>query len=202
MPCTRATIKRKAVAISAAGFLLALPGCQTVRLLTDQCDTEIIRVSWPVMITRGGQTNGFSLTGAVTESNIDPNQFRALRNVLVSGGGDVTNVVWTVNAFNINGGYIAMMHPAPLTTGQVEPVNLAWDGGGWGTITSPRPFAPTIAVRADNFTATSASGSMRVISGLPLTLAVDVTTSNGTGETMRIVGEAVFTYERLSTSCS
>lgn len=181
---------------------LACSGCATVDLITNQCDTEYIRVTWPATITRGSLTVTTTLQGAVTPGNIDATQFRNLKDALIDGDGNATNVVWTVDAFNVNGGYIALMHSAPATSGQTEAVSLAFDGGGWGTIASPRPFAPTIALRAENFNATSATGSITTVDPKPLKLRVDVTTSNAAGETIKVTGDAQFRYERVSSSCS
>ena len=189
--------------IAAAGLALLSGGCQTIEFLTDNCDEESVNVSWPATITRGNLTTNVTFTGTVSPGNIDPANFDLLRKVLVTGGVEIaTNVVWTVPAFNVNGGYIAFMHAAPLSTGQTEPVDLAFDGGGWGVVPAPRLFAPTIAVRAENFTATSATGSIVAVTGRPLRLRIDVTARNAANETMRLTGEAQFEYQKVSSSCS
>ena len=183
--------------------LLLTQSCETFDFLTDTCDEEFINVSWPATITRGNFTTNVTLTGAVSPGNIDPSNFNLLKQVLATGGVEIlTNVVWTVNAFNVNGGYIAFMHPAPLSTGQTEPVNLAWDGGGWGVVPSARVFAPTVAVRAENFNATTATGSITAVTGQPLRLRIDVTTQSASGETMRLQGEAQFEYRKVTSNCS
>ena len=90
-------------------------------------------MTWPATIVRGTSTTNVTLTGAVSPSNIDPGQFKLLRQLLVTDDQDITtNVVWTVSAFDVNGGYIAFQHPAPLSSGQIQAVNFAFDGGGWG----------------------------------------------------------------------
>ena len=189
--------------IAALSALFLTQSCQAFDFLTDNCDEESINVSWPATITRGNLTTNVTLTGGVAPGNIDPSNFNLLKQVLVTDGIEIlTNVVWTVNAFNVNGGYIAFMHPAPLSTGQTEPVNLAWDGGGWGVVPSPRVFAPTVAVRAESFNATTATGSIFAVTGRPLRLRIDVTTQNAAGETMRLQGEAQFEYRKVSSNCS
>lgn len=182
---------------------VSVNGCGSIEFLTDNCRSEAVLVSWPATITRGGAATVLPLAGAVTPGNIDPSDFDILKEVLATGGRElVTTVIWTVPAFEVNGGFIALMHPAPLAAGQIEPLNLAFDGGGWGEVEGNRPFAPAIAVRADNFTATSAAGSITAISSIPLRLRIDVTTRNAAGETMRISGDAQFRYEEKRTSCS
>ena len=189
--------------IAAVSLALLSGGCQTIDFLTDNCEEEFVTVTWPATIARGNLTTNVTLTGTVSPGNIDPANFDLLRKVLVTGGTEIlTNVVWTVPAFNVNGGYIAFMHAAPLSTGQTEPVDLAFDGGGWGVVPAPRLFAPTVAVRAENFTATSASGSIVAVTGRPLRLRIDVTARNVTNETMRLTGEAQFEYRRVSSNCS
>ena len=190
-------------AIAAVAAVLLSQGCQTLDFLTDNCESEFINVSWPATITRGNFTTNLTLTGTVSPGNIDPANFNLLKQVLVTGGVEIlTNVVWTVPAFNVNGGYIAFMHPAPLSTGQTEPVNLASDVGGWGVVPNARVFAPTIAVRAENFNATTATGSIVAVTGQPLRLRIDVTTQSATGETMRLTGEAQFEYRKVSSNCN
>ena len=206
-PTSRALkISRRRVASSALVALIVLPvGCSSVRLLTDNCTAESILVAWPATITRGSASTTVTLTGAVSPGNLDAARFGALRQLLITGGAaGSASVVWTVPAFEVNGGYVAIMHRAPLASGQTEPVNLAFDGGGWGVVSSrpDSPFPATIAVRAENFVATSASGLITAVVGLPLRLRIDVTARNAGNESMRLTGEAQFRYEQVRTSCS
>jgi hypothetical protein len=200
-----ALIELRHVAISALIASAVLPaGCASVQLLTDSCTAESILVSWRATITRGGASTTATLTGAVSPGNLDASRFNALRALLITGGAATASVVWTVPAFEVNGGYVAFMHRAPLASGQTEPVNLAFDGGGWGVVASrpDSPFSAAIAVRAENFTATSASGSITAVDGLPLRLRIDVAARNASNESMRFTGDAQFRYERARTSCS
>jgi hypothetical protein len=59
-----------------------------------------------------------------------------------------------------------------------------------------------IAVRADNFTATTATGSITANPGAPLRLRIDITARNAANETMRLTGDAQFRFEEVRTSCS
>lgn len=199
-------IARQRGARSALIALMALlSGCTSFNLLTDNCTAESILVAWPATITRGNTTSNVTLTGAVSPGNLDAARFNALRALLITGGTATSaSVVWTVPAFEVNGGYVAFMHRAPLASGQSEPVNLAFDGGGWGVVSSrpDSPFPATIAVRAESFVATSASGSITAVEGLPLRLRIDVTARNASNESMRLTGDAQFRYERARTSCS
>jgi hypothetical protein len=166
-------IARRRVANSVLIALAVLPaGCRSIEFLTDNCTAESVLVSWPATITRGNTSTTVTLTGAVSPGNIDPSQFSLLKELLTTGGGGASaSVVWTVPAFEVNGGYIAFLHKAPLTSGQTEPVDLAFDGGGWGIVSGRPEFPAVIAVRADNFVATSASGSITAIDGLPFDCA-------------------------------
>jgi hypothetical protein len=56
-------------------------------------------------------------------------------------------------------------------------------------------------VRADNFTGTSATGTITALDGSPLRLRIDVTTRNAAGETIRLTGEAGFHYEKVTKTC-
>ena len=187
----------------AASAPLLLGSCQTVDFLTDRCDTEFIRVTWPASITRGGNTTNVTLFQSVTESNIDPEDFRLLRDVLINGNTNRSaTVIWSVPAFDVNGGYIGVTHSAPLTATTSQEVNFAFDGGGWGATTASRVIQPAIAVRADNFNATAASGTITALSTSPLRLNIDITARDALNQTMRITGEARFQYERVDSSCS
>lgn len=187
----------------AAAAAVLFQACDAVDFLTDNCDSESITVTWPAVITRGGFTTNVTLIGTVAPGNIDQSQFNLLRQLIITGNADLTtNVVWTVPAFNVNGGYIAFQHAAPLSTGQTVPVNFAFDGGGWGIVTSPRPLDPIVAVRAENFSATSATGSITAVTGAPLKLRIDVTARNAAGEEMRLTGDATFEYRKVSSNCS
>lgn len=193
--------KRPVIALTAAA--LTINGCATIDFLTDNCRTEWVAVDWPVSITRNGTTTTVTLKGTVAPGNIDQSDFNILKEVLATGGRElVTNVIWSVPAFETNGGFIALMHPAPMAAGQSLPVELAFDGGGWGIPEGPRPFAPVLSVRADNFIATSATGSITAITSIPLKLRVDVTARSASGETIRIVGDAVFSYHVERDRCS
>ena len=187
----------------AASAPLILGSCQTVDFLTDRCDTEFIRVNWPATITRAGSTTNVILFQSITESNIDPEDFRLLRDVLINGNASrPATVIWSVPAFDINGGYIALTHSAPLTASTSQEVNFAFDGGGWGATTASRVIQPAVAVRADNFNATAASGTITAVDASPLRLNIDITARDALNQTMRITGEAQFKYEKVDSSCS
>jgi hypothetical protein len=182
---------------------LPLGGCQTIDFLTDNCKSEFIRVAWTAPITRGGVTSTVLLSGSVAPGNIDPAQFTIMKELLATGGREIAaNVIWSVPAFDTNGGFIALMHPAPMSTGQVHPVNLAFDGGGWGIVPSNREFAAVVSVRADNFLATTASGTITANNGIPLRLQMDITTRSASGETIHLGGEAIFSYAEVRDNCS
>ena len=187
--------------MAATAFLSA--GCTTIDFLTDNCTTEFVRVSWPATITRGTATTNVTLFGSVTPGNIDPTQFELFRDVVATGTrSNLTTIVWTVPAFEINGGYIAFTHTVPLSAGESDGVNFAWDGGGWGAAPATRAIPAAIAVRADNFNASTASGTITAISTRPLRLNIDVTVRNAANQTMRLTGEAQFEHESVRSSCS
>lgn len=183
--------------------VVALQGCYALEALGGRCDQEQLTVTFPVTITRGSSTTSRLLTYTLTDSNVDPAQFAQLRRSLVEGDASgAVNVTWTVPAFDTNGGMIAFTHQAPLANGETREVAAAFNGGGWGAETTGRLSFPTlVAVRADNFTATQASGSITVLGSSPLRLRIDVTTANDAGETIRITGEAGFHYDKVTVSC-
>ena len=190
-------------AILTATLLTSSQGCLALEFLGGRCTQEQLVVTWPSTITRNGLTVSTLLVSTVTPENIDATQFARLRDALVSGGTNgLANVTWTVPAFNVNGGYIAFTHAAPLTRGETQQVGVTFEGGGWGAQPVTAAFPPAISVRADNFTATSASGSITVLDSAPLRLQIDVTTRNAAGETMRLTGEAGFAYQKVTKTCT
>jgi hypothetical protein len=195
-----ASLRTFAIAVSTP---IILGSCQTVDFLTDRCDTEFIRVTWPATITRVGNTTNVTLFHSISESNIDAEDFRLLRDVLINGNTNRSaTVVWSVPAFDINGGYIGLTHSAPLAATESHEVSFAFDGGGWGATTASRVIEPAIAIRGDNFNATAASGTITALSTSPLRLNIDITARDALNQTMRVKGEAQFQYEKVDSSCS
>ena len=182
--------------------VLALQGCYALEALGGRCEQEQLTVTFPVTITRGSTTTSTLLTYTLTDSNVDPAQFARLRQLLVDNGASGTfNVTWTIPAFDTNGGMIAFTHTAPLTSGETQQIGGAFNGGGWGAEPVGSTTPPVVAVRADNFTATKASGSITVLAASPLRLRIDVTSGNDAGETIRITGEAGFHYDKVTVPC-
>jgi hypothetical protein len=82
-----------------------------VEALGPKCTQEQIVVTWHATITRGNSVTSPLLTTTLTQNNVDRAQFDALRQALTAGGGAGTyNVTWTIPAFYVNGGYIALAH--------------------------------------------------------------------------------------------
>jgi hypothetical protein len=182
--------------------VVALQGCYAFEALGGRCLQEQLTVTFPVTITRGSTTTSTLLTTTITPSNLDQTRFARLRQSLVEGTDtELFTVTWMVPAFDINGGMIAFTHTAPLSSGETQQVTGAFDGGGWGADPAARAILPAISVRADNFTATKASGSITVLNTAPLRLRIDVTTLNDAGETIRITGEAGFHYDKVTKPC-
>jgi hypothetical protein len=196
-------LSRTVFALSA---LAATQGCGHLgylEALTPQCIQEQIVVTWPVTITRGSTVTSRLLTSTLTQTNIDRAQFDALKQALTDGGGaGAYNVTWSVSAFDVNGGYIALSHVAPIATGDTQQIGGAFSGGGWGAQAIGTTVPPAVSVRADNFVATSASGSITSLASSPVRLRIDVTTSSASGETMRLTGDAGFSYSKVTAICN
>lgn len=190
-------------AVLGLSALTAMQGCVTLESLGPSCTQEQLVVTWPVTITRGTSVTTPLLTTTLTQSNIDRAQFDALRQVLTAGGGTSTNnVTWTIPAFDVNGGYIALAHAAPLATGETQQVGVAFSGGGWGAQSATAALPPAVAVRASNFIATSATGSITALATSPLRLRIDITTANAGGETIHLAGDAGFSYHKVEALCT
>ena len=191
----------------ALSVVIATQGCLkaavALEAIAPKCTQEQIVVTWPITMTRGSAVTTTLLTRTLTQNNIARAQFDALRQTLVDGGGTGTyNVTWTIPAFDVNGGYISLSHSAPLTSGETQQVGVVFSGGGWEAQPVTGAVQPAVAVRASNFVATAASGLLTAITGTPLRLAVDITTTNAAGETIRLGGEAGFSYHKVQALCS
>ncbi len=152
-------------------------------------------------IERNDTPQNENLTGVVAFTNV-PDQFAALRAILTEDPTQQTHgVVWTMPAFHTNGGGIAIALQAPLRAGEVLAVNSAFNGGGWGTTSLPAGVRAQASVRADNFVATSASGSIQILGVAPLRLRMDIETKDAANSTIRISGDASFKYVRERVTC-
>ncbi|HEX6574863.1 MAG TPA: hypothetical protein VF042_07805 [Gemmatimonadaceae bacterium] len=184
--------------------LMAAQGCSHIgalEALGGKCTQEQLTVTWPATITRGSSTTGALLVHTLTPSNVNQAQFNQLRQALVQGGDPLAyNVTWTVSAFETNGGYISFTHQAPLTSGASQQITSTFNGAGWGAAPfQPAPWA--VSMRADNFTATSATGTITALNSAPLRLRIDVTAQNNTGESIRVTGDAGFNYAKVTKPC-
>ena len=188
----------RALALSA---LITTQGCATVEFLGGRCTQEQLSVTWQATITRGSTVTNVLLVSTLTPANVGQNQFDALRAALTQGDQTRYNVTWGVDAFNVNGGFIAFTHGTPLSIGETQQVTTAFNGGGWGANAVATAPAPAVSVRADNFTATSATGTITALNVSPVRLRIDVTTSNAAGETIRLTGEAGFHYDKVTKPC-
>jgi hypothetical protein len=196
-------ISHLVLALSAAATTQGCLGAsRALEAIAPKCTQEQVVVTWPITITRGSLVTNSLQTATLTQTNIDRTQFDALRQALTEGGGAGTyNVTWTVSAFDVNGGYIALTHAAPLATGATQQVGVAFQGGGWGARPVSGPVAPAVAVRANDFVATTATGSITALASSPLRLRIDVTTANASGETIRLSGDAGFSYHKVVALC-
>lgn len=184
-------------------LLLALPGCSTYELLTDSCNVEYIELSWPVTIERGASSSNAVLFNRLSRSNVSIDQFDMLKRAFIAGENQTASAaVWSVSAFNVNGGYISLVHRVPLPAGETVPIVTAFEGGGWGTLTGRPSSSASAAVRAGTFTATTAKGTLLVLAASPLSLRVDLTATNQAGEDIRVRGDAAFSLRRETGSCT
>lgn len=181
--------------------LLGSQGCAALEFLGGRCTQEQLTVTWPATITRGSTVTNVLLVSTLTPGNVDQNQFDALRAALTQGDQTKYNVTWGVDAFNVNGGFIAFTFGTPLVTGETLEIKAAFTGGGWGANAVAAAPVPAVSVRADNFTSTAAFGTITALASSPLRLRIDVTTTNAAGESIRITGEAGFHYDKVTKTC-
>lgn len=191
----------KALALAALVTTQGCAGIGALEALGGSCTQEQLVVTWQAAITRGTSLSTTLLVATLTPDNISQTEFNTLRQALTEGGPGTYNVTWTVPAFNVNGGHITFRHGAPLPSGETQQVGTTFTGEGWSAQPATPILPPAVSLTADNFTATSATGSITVLASSPLRLRIDVTTRNAAGETIRLTGDPGFAYQKVTKTC-
>lgn len=185
---------------SIAALLLAVPalsGC----VFPFECESEHVEVAFPATVERGSGETSTEAFGSLAPGNIG-DDYDAVKAVLVGDSyRSPTWVVWTLSAFDSNGGYIAVNAGGPFRPGDVLPVSAAYAGGGWGLSSVPPSDGPEIGVRDGDFVSTSASGTLEVLEVEPLSFRVDVEVANDQEETLRLQGDMSFSLVVLAAAC-
>ena len=96
---------------------------------------------------------------------------------------------------------LSLKFPTPFRAGDVLPVTgvHSADGAFWGTVTNPAAGL-SVGLRLDDFAATSASGSARVVGVDPLRIDLDVVASDA-GRQHAIKGTLTVRHESSTESC-
>jgi len=167
------------------------------------CFLDQVRVSLPASIERDGGTETATLTGQVAPSNLSVPEFETVRAVLTRDtSSETAGVVWTVPAFDANPGWVAVAIQAPVAAGDVLPVDQTFDGAGWGVFALGSGARIAASVRAGDYVATAVTGTVEVLAVAPLRLRLDLTARDAGGATIRVRGDASFSFERTPTACT
>ena len=170
---------------------------------TDACQAELISVTLPATLERNGAPSVATLAGEVSVGTVGTPAFAALRQLLTGDAGAATSgVIWTVPAFEPEQGWVAVALDAPLAAGEELAVGSAFDGAGWGIFDLPAGTRLAAGLRAGTFAATTVTGTASVLGVAPLRLRLDLQGADGTGATVRIRGEASFSYRAGPPSCT
>ena len=183
-------------------LLVSLPllqSCRTTELLFGQCTRERIAVSWPVQITRGGETRAATLTGSAGPGLDD---YATLRLALIEGTlSQNPNVVWTVPAFGGNGSFIALSHPYVITPPAGMSVTDGGGFGGWGVqIPIDPPRVAWASIRTTDV-ARVTSGHIAMIGSAPARYRIELDAVEGGGAPIRVRGDASFALVRERGPC-
>jgi hypothetical protein len=181
--------------------LALLAACSADRPQRGTCNVDLLEVTWPATIDRGGATTSERLSMTLAPTNVTPETFDTLTQALVRGKGVASAILWSVPAFNTDPGGIAVAHPGRLRLGQVLQVGAVMDSAGWGVLTPGPPSGALVGVEAGEFVASSAKGSISVLETEPLALRFDVTAADSTGATIRLRGDAQFSARRERRRC-
>ena len=166
------------------------------------CDFEQLEVTWPATIERGGATTSEQLDAAVTPTTVTPPVFDSLTQTLIRGKLVAPAVGWSVPAFNTNPGGIAVVHTGALKRGEVLSVAGVLEDGDWSVLPRVERDSTLVAVQAGEFAAQDASGTILVLETQPVALRLDVTARDSAGATIRVRGDAQFSFRRERRRCS
>lgn len=183
-------------------FLIVLLACGDRPPRERLCNVEHLDVSWPLTVERGGTTTTERAGATLTQATVDRELFDSLSNALVKGRAVEAAIVWSVPAFDTDPGGIALLHSGQLAAGTVMRVGGVLDGGAWGTMPPVPRDSALVVVEAGRFTSRSASGTITVLETKPVALRLDLTTTDSSGESMRLRGDARFSVRRERERCS
>jgi hypothetical protein len=177
------------------GAVLLVPACGVL------CQREAIRGTLPMPLVSGEDALTDTMAGNF-ESDRDENaELDALEDAIAGrtlAGRGVS--MWLQRGLDhtLN---VSLRLPTPLRTGDVLPVVGVHspDQPFWGTIANP-PAGLSVGVRLDDFVATAATGSARVVGLSPLRLELDVVAS-GSGRQAAIDGTLTVRHESSTESC-
>jgi len=167
------------------------------------CSSERVEVSLPATIERNGVPENVTLGDAVAVGNVSVPDFATLRAVLT---GDATSesagVIWTVPLSGATQGWVSLAIDAPLSPGTTLTVGSTYDGAGWGLFDLPAGTKAAASVRDDSFAATSVTGTVEVLGVMPLRLRLDLTATDASNATVRVQGDAAFSFVSQPSPCT
>jgi hypothetical protein len=158
------------------------------------CFRDQIEVSFEGAIHANEVPQSWDPRGAVTITNLDLPRYDRLRAALIEDTQSAAGAVWTFETgFGSQAAFLAVQLGRDPAQGEVLQVAGAFQGGGWGFL-GPPAGGVLVAARFGEATATSASGTLEVLSTRPLVLAADLLVADGAGNTWRFDG--VIRFER------
>jgi hypothetical protein len=185
-----------------AALAVVVAACSGERPPAAYCRVEHLDVTWPATIERGGVTTSERLSATLTPTNAPaPEVFDSLTRVLVRGRARGAAVMWSVPAFNTDPGGIAVVHKAALVQGETLHVTGTHEGAGWGMEPQAPPGGATAGVEAGEFLAQEVTGTIVVLQTDPVALRLDLAARDSAGDTIRVRGDARFTYRKEREVC-
>lgn len=166
------------------------------------CNVDNLEVTWPATIERNGVTTTEQLAATLTPTHVTPEVFDSLTATLVRGRAQAPAVVWSVPAFNMSPGGIAIVHTGALKRGDVLRVAGVSEAGGWGVLPRVARDSALVDIEAGDFAARDASGTIAVLETEPVALRVDVAARDSAGATVRIRGDVQFSVRRERRRCA
>jgi hypothetical protein len=169
----------------------------------DPCTRDRIDALFPVTVAIGDALQEWTLTGRVTETNIQADVYAQLVAGLVLDTASAAGSVFTLDQGfgGDQAGFLAIWLGGDPAPGAVLTVADAFDGGGWGVLPGG-PSGPRVALRIGLFQGTTATGTLTVLSTVPLRLDVDIMVTDAIGAGYGLTGVVGLSRTIETITCS
>jgi hypothetical protein len=186
--------RRPGLATAAVAAVLGLAACGWP-LINDDCRADLIIAHFDGELTLDGSRRAIAQDAPLASTNVTPDVFLQLNDVLIEGRATVDGVVWSHGGIGSASDFFAIALGAALHDGESRVVSTTFQGGGWGPFNVSRTGA-LVALRLDDVWAEAVQGTITVLRAAPLQVELDLELTLSGGEVVTLSGTDTFRYER------